>query len=217
MPATVDFYFDVISPYAYIAEARLRAEVQWSGVTVVYRPVLFAGLLRHWGQLGPAEIPAKRVFTFKDVLRRCAEYNLPLQGPKFHPFNPLVAQRAILAAAPSDRVTATAAVLHAGWALGADLGDADAVATALTSAGLSGAALVARAAEPDIKAGLLAETEQAIARGVFGVPSFVVGDEVLWGQDRLRDLPALLEGRDPVPTGSIEALLARPAAAQRRR
>lgn len=217
MADTIDFYFDVISPYVYIAEALLRRlRERHPEVTVVYRPVLFAALLKHWGQLGPAEIPAKRVFTFKDILRRCAEHGLPLRGPASHPFNPLTAQRAILAAAPEQRPTAAAAVLHAGWAEGAELGDPAAIVAALDRAGLPGATLVARAADPDIKAALVAESEQAIARGVFGVPSYQVRGELLWGQDRLRDVEAVLAGRDPVEPDAIATLLARPASANRR-
>jgi 2-hydroxychromene-2-carboxylate isomerase len=201
----------------YIAEALLRGlHERHPGVSVVYRPVLFAALLKHWGQLGPAEIPAKRVFTFKDILRRCAEHDLPLRGPASHPFNPLTAQRAILAAAPEQRPAATAAILRAGWAEGGELGDPQVLVAALDRAGLPGAELVARAGDPTIKAALAAECEQAIARGVFGVPSYLVGGELIWGQDRLRDVEAVLTGRDPVAPDAIAELLARPSSANRR-
>lgn len=223
MADTIDFYFDVISPYVYIAEARLRGLCERNpGVTIVYRPILFAAVLKHWGQLGPAEIPAKRVFTFKDIIRRCHECGLPLRGPSSHPFNPLTAQRSILAAAPEQRPAATAAILRAGWADGAELGDPATIVAALDSAGLPGAALVARAGAPDIKAALIAETEQALARGVFGVPSFFIHaksqgrDELLWGQDRLADVETILAGRDPVDAADIAEILARPASATRR-
>lgn len=217
MADAIEFYFDVISPYVYIAEALLRRLCErHPGVTVVYRPVLFAGLLKHWGQLGPAEIPAKRVFMFKDILRRCAEHDLPLRGPASHPFNPLTALRSIAAAAPEQRPAATAAILRAGWADGRELGDPAVITAALDAAGLPGAELVARAAEPDIKAALVQETEQAIARGVFGVPSYHVRGELVWGQDRLRDVEAILSGRDPVTPDALAAILARQASASRR-
>src|SRR5690606_37276710 len=128
----------------------------------------------------------------KDVVRRCHEFGLSLRGPKSHPFNPLTAQRAILAADPDQRPAATAAILRAGWGDGAELGDPAVIAAALRGAGLPGDALVARAADPAIKAALIAETEAAVAQGVFGVPSFLVrlqkdGDQTpgerLWGQD----------------------------------
>ena len=217
MADNIDFYFDVISPYVYIAEARLRGLCERNpGVAVVYRPILFAAVLKHWGRLGPAEIPAKRVFTFKDIIRRCHECGLPLRGPSSHPFNPLTAQRSILAAAPEQRPAATAAILRAGWADGAELGDPATIVAALDSAGLPGAALVARAGAPDVKAALIAETEQALARGVFIRARSPGRDELLWGQDRLADVEAILAGRDPVDPADIAEILARPASATRR-
>ncbi|WAS96857.1 2-hydroxychromene-2-carboxylate isomerase [Nannocystis punicea] len=217
MADTLEFFFDVISPYVYLADAMLPGlRERHPDLTIVHRPILFAGLLKHWGQLGPAEIPAKRVFTFKDILRRAAEQGVPLRGPASHPFNPLTAQRAILAAAPEQRAAATTAIARAGWAEGAELGDPAAIVAALDRAGLPGAALVARAGDPDIKAALVAETEQAIALGVFGVPSFLVRGELVWGQDRVRDVEAILAGRDPVTPDAIDRLLTRPASANRR-
>lgn len=216
MADTIDFYFDVISPYVYIAEARLGSlRARRPDLVIVYRPVLFAAILGHWGQLGPAEIPAKRAFTFKDVVRRCSELGLPFRGAATHPFNPLTALRALLAAPEDLRPRAAAAVLRAGWGDGAELGDPAAIAAALTAAGLPGDDLVARAADPAIKAALAAETEQAIARGVFGVPSFLARGEVLWGQDRLADLEPILAGRDPVTPELLAGLLTRPSSAVR--
>lgn len=213
---TLDFYFDVISPYVYIADARLASlRAHRPDLEIVYHPVLFAAILNHWGQLGPAEIGPKREFTFKDVTRRCAEHGLPLQGPASHPFNPLTALRAILAADPEQRPRALTAVLRAGWADGRELGDPQVIAAALTAAGLPGYALVARAADPEIKAGLARETEQALARGVFGVPSFLVKGELLWGQDRLGDVEAILDGRDPVDPARLSRLLSHPSSAVR--
>ncbi|MDC0716303.1 2-hydroxychromene-2-carboxylate isomerase [Nannocystis bainbridge] len=217
MADTIDFFFDVISPYVYLADALLPGlRARHPGLVIVHRPVLFAGLLKHWGQLGPAEIASKRVFMFKDILRRAAEHDLPLRGPASHPFNPLLAQRTILAAAPEQRAAATTAIARAGWAEGAELGDPATIVAALDRAGLPGAALVARAGEADIKAALVRETEQAIALGVFGVPSFLVRGELVWGQDRLRDVEAILAGRDPVTPAAVESLLTRPASANRR-
>ncbi|MCY0987877.1 2-hydroxychromene-2-carboxylate isomerase [Nannocystis sp. ILAH1] len=217
MADTIEFFFDVISPYVYLADAMLPGlRARHPDVVIVHRPVLFAGLLKHWGQLGPAEIPSKRVFMFKDILRRAAEQGVPLRGPASHPFNPLTAQRAILAAAPEQRAAATTAIARAGWGEGAELGDPAVLVAALGRAGLPGAALVARAGDPDIKAGLVAATEQAIALGVFGVPSFLVRGELVWGQDRLRDVEAVLAGRDPATPEAAAQLLTRPASANRR-
>lgn len=214
----LDFYADPISPYVFIAWHRLKLlRAERPDITVTLRPVLFAALLAHGGQLGPAEIPAKRVFTFKDVWRRCAELGLQVRGPATHPFNPLTALRAVLAAPEADRARAFEAVLAAGWAHGHDMADPAALARALSDAGLDGPALLAATNDPAVKQALVDATQTAIARGVFGVPTFGVGDELVWGQDRLVDAVRVLDGRDPVDPAAMAAVLARPAGAVRPR
>lgn len=215
--ATIEFYADPISPYVYVAWHRLCALASGRPeLRVVVRPVLLAGLLGHFGQLGPAEIAPKRVFTFKDVVRRCHELGLPLAGPATHPFNPLAALRAVLAAPEADRGRALGAVVDAGWGRGIDMADAGALTEALDAVGLDGRGLLAATAEPQIKQGLLAATAAAAQRGVFGVPTFAVGDELVFGQDRLPDVLHLLAGDDPVDRWQLAAMLARPAGARRR-
>lgn len=218
MADTLEFFFDVISPYVYLADRRLRDLVAGrDDLTVVHRPVLFAGILGHWGQLGPAEIPAKREFLFRDVIRRCHELDLPIRGPATHPFNPLAALRALTAVPDEHRARATEAVLRAGWGDGGELSDPTVLAAALDAVGLVGADLVRRAQDPDIKAALARETERAIALGAFGVPSFWVRGQMLWGQDRVADIAPILDGRDPVTPEQIAALLAHTSSATRRR
>lgn len=215
---TVEFYADPISPYVYIAWHRLQTLLATRpDLTVTVRPVLLAGLLGHFGQLGPAEIAPKRVFTFKDVARRCHELGLPLRGPATHPFNPLTALRAILAAAEADRARALTAILAAGWARGHELADPDVIREALDHAGLDGAALIAATHDPAIKQSLVTATAAAAARGVFGVPTFAAMDELVFGQDRLPDVLHILAGDDPLDHFEVAAMLARPAGAQRRR
>lgn len=216
MAESIEFFFDVISPYVYIADHRLRALAAGrADLTVVYRPVLFAAILGHWGQLGPAEIPAKRDFTFRDVIRRCHEHGLALRGTATHPFNPLLALRALTAVPDAERPAAAAAVLRAGWGDGGELSDPAVLTAALTAVDLPGAELVRRAQDPDIKAALTRETERAISLGVFGVPTFHVRGEVLWGQDRIVDIDPILAGRDPVTPERIAPILSHPSSAQR--
>lgn len=214
----IDFYADPISPYVYIAWHRLRdLQARRPALRIRVRPILFAALLAHTGQLGPAEIPSKRAFTFKDVWRRCAEHGIPVLGPATHPFNPLLALRAVTAAAEADRARALTAVLACGWAHGQDLADPAAITAALSAAGLDGPALVAAAADPTIKQALVDATTQAIGRGVFGVPTFGVGDELVWGQDRIGDVERILDGHDAIDPALMAAVLARPAGATRPR
>ena len=195
----VDFYFDYLSPYAYLASVRVPTVCAEHGARVRPRPVLFAALLNHWGQLGPAEIPPKALFAFRACLRHARRERIPFRSPRQHPFNPLTALRATLAAPTEEqRARAMHALFELGWGLGGDLGSADQIATALDGAGLNGRALVDRASAPDLKEGLAQETAQAIDRGVFGIPTMVVDNELLWGLDQLETLALVLRGEDPI-------------------
>lgn len=215
---TLDFYADPISPYVYIAWHRLVALQQVRpGLTLRVRPVLLAALLGYFGQLGPAEIAPKRVFTFKDILRRCDQLGLPLRGPATHPFNPLTALRAVIAAPEVDRGRALGAIVDAGWGRGIDMADPDALREALGHVGLDGHALLAATADPAIKQSLIDATNSAAARGVFGVPTFAVAEELVFGQDRVPDVIRILDGDDPLDHDRLAVMLARPAAAERRR
>ena len=215
---TLDFYADPISPYVYIAWHRLAAlQHERPGLAVHVRPVLLAALLGHFGQLGPAEIAPKRVFTFKDILRRCDQLGLPLRGPATHPFNPLTALRAVIAAPEADRGHALGAIVDAGWGRGIDMADPDALREALDHVGLDGHTLLAATADPAVKQALIDATHTAAARGVFGVPTFAVAEELVFGQDRLPDVLRILDGDDPIDPEALAVMLARPTGAQRRR
>ncbi|MBZ0254120.1 MAG: DsbA family protein, partial [Candidatus Methylomirabilis sp.] len=120
----LSFYFDYLSPYAYLAWTRIGPLAARRGLRLEPRPVLFAGLLKHWAHRGPAEIPPKRTFIFKDALRTAALWGVPMACPRMHPFNPLPALRLSLAeVAGPDRTRVIEAIFRAGWGEGADLGD----------------------------------------------------------------------------------------------
>lgn len=213
----VDFYFDYISGYAYIAWLRLRKLCREREVTLVPHPVLFAGLLNHWGQLGPAEIPPKRAFVYADGLRQAALEGFAFRCPKFHPFNPLAALRVSLPEVAGERqLEVIDALWDAGWGGGADYGDPAELASALDGAGLDGRALLERTGDPPVKAALKESTEAAIGRGVFGVPTMIVGDGLVWGSDRIHHVEALLEGKKLFERARLDELLARPRRAERR-
>ncbi len=199
--APVTFYFDFISPYAFIGWSQLHAIVERTGVAVVAVPVLFAGLLDAHGTKGPAEIPAKRIYTFRDAYRKAHRLGLPaLRPPPSHPFNPLLALRvASLPLPAADRRRMIDALFAATWSLGTGVETPAQVSAAATVAGLDGEALVAAANAPAIKQQLRDATAQAVARGVFGVPTVVVGDDIFWGTDGLDHVETCLRGEDPVP------------------
>lgn len=195
----VDFYFDYISHNAYLAWHRLPRIAADAGYTVRCVPVLFAGFLKTHGQLGPAEVAPKLAWMNRNNLRKAALLGIPFKAPKQHPFHPLFTLRLTCQPmAEDDRARVTGALLHAVWVEAIDPNDRVAVAAVLDDAGLDGAALVAGAGSDAAKAQLLANGEEALARGVFGVPTMVVGDEVFWGYDDLDHLELLLNGRDPL-------------------
>lgn len=214
--ADATFYFDFISPYAYFAHLRVAKIEAKHGATITYRPILFAGLLDHHGQLGPAEIESKRDATFRDIARYAARNAIPLTGPASHPFVPTTALRlALPEVSGDDHVRVTDILFREGWGRGIDLGSPTALADVLTDQGLPGAAWVARTREPEIKAVLRRNTEAAIERGVFGVPTFDVAGELVWGNDRISTVEALLAGTDPLPRGAAQRLLNIPRGVER--
>ena len=173
----VDWYFDFVSPFAYLQSERLASLPP--RMQIRYRPVLFAALLDANGQKGPAEITAKRRFTYRFVVWQARKLGIPLKFPHEHPFNPLPLLR--LAIACECAPDAVHRIFRFVWRDGRlpDLPIEWAELThdlALPDAG-------ARIASPEVKDALRRNTDEAIARGVFGVPTLAVGDELFWGLD----------------------------------
>lgn len=212
------FFFDYISPYAYVGWHEALKVAAAYRRTLTPEPVVFAAILNALGQKGPAEIPAKRVYTFKDALRKAHRAGLPLEPPPSHPFNPLVALRATLLVPDSQRHRAVTALYHATWG-GGDrphgVETEEAVRLALDGAGFDGAELVRRTTDPAVKAELKARTAAAIELGVFGVPTIEAEGELFFGVDGLAFLPAFLEGRDPVPADAAARWADLPSSANR--
>ncbi len=189
----ITFWLDFISPYAYLAFEKLPKALEGLSYSVTYKPVLFAGMLKHHGQLGPAEIPRKRDWTYRQVLWLAHSHGIPMQMPAAHPFNPLGLLRLAVACdakgAPNRYVCET--VFRHIWRGGDDAGDAGRLAGLAT--------LLAPTADPagdDAKASLKTNTEEAIAHGIYGVPMFEVDGKLFWGFDALPMLRAYLEGDD---------------------
>jgi len=173
----VSWVFDVISPFAYLAFPQLSRLP--AHVSVGFVPVLFAGLLKHFGQLGPAEIPSKRRFTYRFVLWRARQLGLPMRMPPAHPFNPLPALRLIIAAGSDRRAAGT--VLDAVFRDGRDVADPAVIPALARELGV--ADVQAAVDDNTVKQRLRDNTAWASARGVFGVPTLVIGKELFWGHD----------------------------------
>ena len=188
----IDFWFDPISPFAHLAFERLPQALEGVSCEVRYRPVLFASLLGHWGQKGPAEIEPKRAWTFRHVHWLAHQHGLVLDTPAQHPFNPLAHLRLLHACAPAggtpNRLACETVLRHI-WQGGHDANDAQRLAD-LTER----LAPRRRADDPDVKQALKDATGAAVARGVFGVPTVECEGRLFWGLDALPMLGAWLRG-----------------------
>lgn len=210
------FLFDFISPYAYLAWTQIHALAERHGREVVPVPVLFAALLNEYGHKGPAEIPPKRVYIFKDVLRTAHRLRVPLSPPPSHPFRPLLALRAAsLPLSPGERRTLIDALFRAAWGGGPGVESPAEVARAAREAGLLGEAIVAEAGSEASKARLRAQTEQAVADGAFGVPTMIADGELFWGLDSFGHLEGFLRGEDPIDPKKLASFSGTPASASR--
>jgi 2-hydroxychromene-2-carboxylate isomerase len=210
MSDAYDWYFDVISPFAYLQWMRLRRD--HPELRLRPRPLLFGALLQHHGQLGPAEIPGKRAFTYRFVSWEARRLGIALRFPPAHPFNPLAALRLILAA--DDAIAATDAVFAHIWRDGRAADSAAALKDVAAVLGI--ADIDAAIARDDVKAALRANTEEAIARGVFGVPTLCIGDAQFWGNDATG--MALDYLADPAAfAGEFDAVAALPIGISRKR
>lgn len=185
-------WFDPVSPYAWLAFERLPQALAGISHAVEYRPVLFAGLLQHFGHKGPAEIAPKRLWTYRDVAWRAHVQGTALDLPQRHPFNPLPLLRLALACAPPggtpNRRVVEAVMRHA-WTGGADAEDPARLAE------LEQALAPERDPRgPEVKDELRAWTTRAAQAGVFGVPTFETDGRLFWGDDALPMLAAALRG-----------------------
>ena len=190
----IDFYFDPISPYAHLAFERLPQVLEGLSYEVAYRPILFAGLLKHWGQKGPAEIEPKRAWTFRQVHWLAHKHAVAVDTPAQHPFNPLAQLRLLLACAPEggtpNRRVCEAVLQHV-WRGGADANEPQRLAALAQE--------LSPRTDPNsdvVKQALKDATANAIALGIFGVPTLQANGRLFWGLDGLDMLSASLRG-DP--------------------
>jgi len=173
----MDWYFDFISPFAYLQWRRLRDLPEFAAVQV--KPLLFAGLLKHWEHKGPAEIPPKRRFTYRQVTWLAQRQGVPLRCPAAHPFNPLRALR--LAIALDCRREVIDAIFRCIWQEGRDINAPEVWRELLNELGVTDAEALIESTHAKEK--LLQNGKEALAAGVFGVPTLVTGGELFWGVD----------------------------------
>ena len=199
--SVIRFYFDYESPNAYLAWTQLPRLAERYGFAVEPVPILYAALLDANGQLGPGEQPTKGRWMSRNMARKAVLLGVPLSAPAFMPFNPLLALRvSILPLEDAVRRTLITALFEAVWVRSLHVSEPAVVEAVADEIGLPGHDLVEQAQTPATKSLLRAQTDDAIARGVFGVPSMMVGDELFWGYDDFPYLELLLAGKDPIAT-----------------
>lgn len=206
-----DWYFDFVSPYAYLQLMDFKRLPD--SLEIRYRPILFAGLLKHWGQKGPAEIPEKRLQTYRECQWRADRAGIPFRFPSVHPFNPLRPLRLCIALGTEPAVIG--AIFEFIFAEGRDVQDDDewrALAARLEVDDADGLA-----SRPEVKDVLRENTEEALRRRVYGVPTFAVRDQLFWGSDTTDMLLDYLADPKMFSRGEMARIGEMPMGVERRR
>ena len=207
------WYFDYISPYPYLQMAsfdRLPTDLK-----ITPKPVLFAGLLGHWENKGPAEIPAKRRQTYRYCHWLAQKKGVPFKTPPRHPFNPLALLRLTIALG-AELNTIQTIYTHV-WGTGHDGQDPESLKILGKSLGIESLEKMNDLiSQPAVKSQLRQNTEEAIAKNVFGVPSFVIDDEVFWGEDATDMMLDYLVDPDAFSRGEMQRLKDLPIGVQRK-
>lgn len=188
MSKSVEFYFDFGSPTSYLAYTQLPGICAEAGAELVYRPVLLGGVFQATGNVSPIAVPAKGRYTLIDMQRFARRYGVPLKMNPHFPINTLLLMRAatgVQLRQPERFEALLACVFEGMWVDALNLGDAAVLGPLLAEAGFDPQALLALAADQEVKDALKANTEAAIKHGMFGAPTMFVGEEMFFGQDRL--------------------------------
>ena len=195
MAATLEFFFDYGSPTTYLADTQIEALAERSGAKLVYRPMLLGGVFKATGNRSPVEVPAKGVYMGADMARFAKRYGVPMNMNPFFPVNTLPLMRGAVVAQHDGFFAAyQKAMFRAMWVDEKDMNDPAVIGEVVSAAGIDVTSLLKRTGEQDIKDELKATTEEAVNRGAFGAPTFFVGDEMFFGQDRLEFVEAALSG-----------------------
>ena len=193
---TLEFYFDFSSPYSYLAATQLPELVKRTGAKVEYRPFVLAAVFKATTNDMPAKIPAKAQYMFKDLERWAEFYGVRFKFTKYFPANTIKAMRLVVVADEQGKADSIVqSLFRAIWAEDRDLNDPVVLGDCAEKAGLDPQAALAAIETQPIKDRLRAYTDAAIAKGAFGAPAFVVGDELFWGNDRMHFVERALTSR----------------------
>ncbi len=196
MTKTVEFFYDFGSPTVYLAATQLPAIAAAVGATIDWRPMLLGGVFKSTGNQSPVVVPAKAAYMNNDLERFAKRYGVPFRFNPHFPINTLALMRG--AAAYQDDVVVSStyrdAIFRAIWVEARNLNEPDVIGQVLSDAGLDPAELMNRIGQQTVKDQLIANTEEAVNRGVFGAPTFFVGERMFFGQDRLDFVAEALSG-----------------------
>lgn len=206
MKKKIQFYFDFLSPYSYVAWTWVRKQLQNYDFELI--PVSIPSIVAHYETKGPAQIKPKRNYLFKDLLRYTKQNNIPFMTPASLPFNALYALRlALKTTAGADQVAIIDAIYRAGWENGLDIGNDEVLKAVLAERDLPVDELFSKMEEKSSRIELKKNIEEALQKDLFGVPSFLVDEELFWGNDSIKYLQMYLEGNDPLDQDKYQAFL----------
>lgn len=186
MTKQVEFWFDFVSPMSHIAHYRLPELRERTGAEIAFRPMLLGGVMKETGNAPPAMVPAKGAYYQKDIPRCAARHGIPVTPNPHFPVNTIAAMRGCFVALAEGSFDVYAdALFRAVWVDAKNVGDPKVFAEVLSAAGFDAVAMAEKIRTSDVKGKLIAATGEAVSRGIFGAPSFFVGDELFFGQDRM--------------------------------
>jgi 2-hydroxychromene-2-carboxylate isomerase len=192
--ALIEFFWDPASPYTYLASTQIEKLAADCGAQLRWKPFLLGKVFEATGNRPPIGVAAKGRNLGEDLKRWARLYGVPYQWPKLFPLNSVPTTRAAIAAAHAGKAADFArAVMRAYWGEGRDVSQPGEIKAIADSVGLDGDAIVAATADAAVKDELRSNTEEAVKRGAFGAPTFFVGEEMFWGNDRLELLRAFLK------------------------
>lgn len=206
MTKKIEFYFDFLSPYSYLAWTWVRS----APYEFEFYPVSMATIIASYDTKGPAQIEPKRNYLFKDLLRATKMNNIPFTTPKHLPFNSLYALRlALIGTAGNKQREIIDCIYRAGWEKGLDIGSDDVLKEILKENNLYSDDLIEKMESKNARVELKANVERALQRELFGVPSFVVDGEMFWGYDSTKYLEMYLNGTDPLDREMYQQFIAK--------
>lgn len=209
----LEYFFDILSPYSYLSWHWMKnnlKNLQTKGIEVEFIPVTLATIITHYKTLGPAQIAPKRNYLFRDLLRFSKLHNIPFVTPKDLPFNSLYGLRLSLKEVSGEyQFQVIDELFHLAWGRGMDAGNSDVIVEELAKKNLPIHEMMEKISSREVREKLKKNVEYALSKGVFGVPSFIIDEELFWGNDSLKYLEMYLNNEDPLDKEKYNEILAK--------